>query len=32
MPNTALGSGQTGRLLSTVTLPRVGQLALKLTF
>jgi hypothetical protein len=32
MPNTTLGSGQTGRIQETVTLPRVGQLAMKLTF
>ena len=32
MPNTLLGSGLTGRIQDTVALPRVGQLALKLTF
>jgi hypothetical protein len=32
LPNTAFGSGQFGRITSTVGLPRVGQLALKLNF
>ncbi len=32
LPDTTLGSGMTGRIQQTVTLPRVGQLALKLIF
>lgn len=31
-PNTALGSGQFGRVTSTILLPRVGQVAAKINF
>ena len=32
LPNTALGSGQFGRVQSTILLPRVGQVAARLQF
>jgi hypothetical protein len=32
LPNTALGSGQFGRVQSTILLPRVGQVAAKIQF